>query len=143
MNSICSSSLAAGLFLGFAAVADAYDTGHHSDLTREAMADLGFSDTAIEVSQVENWLVDYYSNREGGVEDSIKTNCDKLHADDLFSEASVKNYWDRFTVNAKAGFSEAARNRDPRQVLALLGMSLHTHRIRLLHAHLFRCRPQP
>lgn len=110
---------------GIAPLASAFDTGHHSDLTREALADLGFSDTAIEVAQVENWLVDYYSNREAGVDDSIKTDCDKLHSDNLFNEASVKNYWDRFTVNAKAAFSEAARNKNPRQVLALLGMSLH------------------
>lgn len=121
MNSICSSSLVAGLFLGFAAVANAYDTGHHWDLTREAMADQGFSGTAINVSQVENWLVDYYANREEaiegiGVEDSLQTECNKLHADDLLNEASVKNYWDRFTTNAKAGFAEAARNRNPRQV---------------------------
>ncbi|RYG88894.1 MAG: hypothetical protein EON58_19675, partial [Alphaproteobacteria bacterium] len=106
--------------------ANAFDTGHHSDLTREALADLGFSDTAIQVAQVENWLVDYYSNREVGVDDSIKSDCDKLHSDNLFNEASVKNYWDRFTFNAKAAFAEAARSNNPRQVLALLGMSLHT-----------------
>jgi len=114
------------VFLSVTAVANAFDTGHHSDLTREALVDLGFSDIAIQVSQVENWLVDYYSNREGGVADSIKTDCDKLHADNLFNEASVKNYWDRLATNAKAAFSEAARNNNPRQVLALLGMSLHT-----------------
>ncbi len=113
-------------FAGIIPVASAYDTGHHSDLTREAVADLGFSDTAIQVMQVENWLVDYYSNREAGVDDSIKTDCDKLHSDNLFNEASVKNYWDRFNTNAEAAFSEAARNKNPRQVLALLGMSLHT-----------------
>lgn len=75
------SLLSSALLLGMSATANAFDTSHHSDLTREALIDLGFSNTAVEVSQVENWLVDYYSNREAGVEDSINAECDKLHAD--------------------------------------------------------------
>lgn len=126
MHRMFSSLLGAAMLLGMAGSVKAFDTGHHSDCTREALADLGLSDTAIQVCQVENWLVDYYSNREAGVEDSIKTNCDKLHADNLFTEAAVANYWGRFSTNAKAGFVEAARTKNPRQVLALLGMSLHT-----------------
>lgn len=39
--------------------AQAFDTGHHFDLTREAMQDRGFGNTAIEVAQLENWLTDY------------------------------------------------------------------------------------
>src|SRR5674476_610766 len=42
--------------------APAFDTGPHSDLTRDALTAEGFSSTATDVAQVENWLVDLYSN---------------------------------------------------------------------------------
>lgn len=40
------------------ASARAFDTGHHSDLTRSALQEEGFGETAIQVGQMENWLVD-------------------------------------------------------------------------------------
>jgi hypothetical protein len=106
-------------------VAHAFDTGPHSDLTREALAEVGMSNTAIQVCQVENWLVDYYSVSPTSPSE-ISRETAKLHADNLFSQQAVTNYWDRYAVNAKKAFNDAARSNDPKKVLALLGMSLHT-----------------
>jgi hypothetical protein len=80
--------------------AHAFDTGHHADLTREALAEVGMSNTAIQICQVENWLVDYYSVSPTS-SDGIVREVAKLHADNLFSEQAVTNYWDRYAVNAK------------------------------------------
>ncbi|ULH14728.1 hypothetical protein MF271_12050 [Deinococcus sp. KNUC1210] len=63
--------------------AQAFDTGHHADLTREVLSEFGMNDTAVRVAQVENWLVDYYSSSPtsfGAVESAAA----KLHADNLF-----------------------------------------------------------
>ena len=103
----------------------AFDTGHHADLTREVLTEFGMNDTAIRAAQVENWLVDYYSNNPVTASDVTEA-CTKLHADNLFSLPAVINYWDRFATNSRNAFREAAQSNNPRQVLALLGMSLHT-----------------
>src|SRR3954447_26738308 len=42
--------------------ADAFDTGPHSDITRDALIAEGFGSTATDVAVVGNWLVDLYSN---------------------------------------------------------------------------------
>src|SRR5690348_7784878 len=60
----------------------AFDTGHHSDLTREALQPEGFGDIPIQVVQLQNWLVDYYSTSPTSrVEDEANT----LHFDNLFT----------------------------------------------------------
>ena len=113
------------VLLALASKGQAFDTGHHSDLTREALAEVGMGETAIKVCQVENWLVDYYSSSPTST-DAISQQAAKLHSDDLVNEQAVTNYWARYAVNAKNAFHEAARTKNPRQMLALLGMSLHT-----------------
>lgn len=120
VKGISSFSLAATATLSLA-----FDTGHHSDLTRDALSDFGMSDASIKVCQVENWLVDYYSNQEVGVDDHIIHDCEKLHADNLFTAQAVSNYWRRLAYNSKLAFESAARSKNPRKVLALLGMGLH------------------
>lgn len=40
--------------------AGAFDTGPHFDLTRDALTAEGFSETALQVAQVNNWMVDFY-----------------------------------------------------------------------------------
>jgi hypothetical protein len=52
--------LAAVLALVAAAPAMAYDTGPHSELTRDAMTTEGFGLDAVGVAQVNNWFVDFY-----------------------------------------------------------------------------------
>ena len=78
----------------------AFDTGHHADLTREVLTEFGMNDTAIRAAQVENWLVDYYSNNPVTASDVTEA-CTKLHADNLFSLPAVINYWDRFATNSR------------------------------------------
>ena len=41
--------------------AQALDTGPHFDCTRDALTTEGFGDTAVQVAQVTNWMVDFYS----------------------------------------------------------------------------------
>jgi hypothetical protein len=55
----------------------AFDTGGHFDLTSDAMTTEGFGKTAVQVAQVANTMVDYYSNAGSnpysGKADSLKT----------------------------------------------------------------------
>src|SRR5687767_13741735 len=44
------------------ASAQAFDTGPHSDITRDALLAEGFGGTAADVAVVNNWFVDLYSN---------------------------------------------------------------------------------
>jgi hypothetical protein len=108
--------------LGLSSVSYAFDTGHHADLTREAMIEFGFSDDAIGVAQVDNWLVDYYTNRPLA---GMGSELGKLHFDNLATPAAVQNYWGRLTINTKSAVQAAADRKDPLQIVALMGMSLH------------------
>ena len=55
-------ALAVSALLGVPAAAPAFDTGPHSDLTRDALIAEGFGTTAQDVVVVNNWFVDLYSN---------------------------------------------------------------------------------
>ena len=55
--------LAITLALAVGSPALAYDTGPHSEITRDAMGAEGFRDDAIGVAQVNNWFVDLYEQR--------------------------------------------------------------------------------
>lgn len=114
--------LAALGVLGAAGGANAFDTGHHYDLTRAAMKELGMNEDAIQVAQVENWLVDYYSNQPT---EGLGGELEKLHFDNLTSTDKVRNYWGNLTVNTKKAVESAARSKDSLKVVALMGMSLH------------------
>lgn len=108
--------------LSAAGGARAFDTGHHYDLTREALSEFGMNENAIQVAQVENWLVDYYSNQPMiGLGEELE----KLHFDNLTTTAKVRNYWGHLTINTKKAVESAARLKDPLKVIALTGMSLH------------------
>jgi hypothetical protein len=102
--------------------ARAFDTGHHYDLTREALSEHRMSEHAIQIAQVENWLVDYYSNQPAA---GMEADLARLHFDNLTTTGQVRNYWGNLTVNTKRAVEKAARDDDAMQVLALIGMSLH------------------
>ncbi len=55
---------AVGAGLIAAPAAGAFDTGPHSDITRDALAAEGFNGRAIRVAQVDNWFDDLYDNAE-------------------------------------------------------------------------------
>lgn len=104
--------------------AQAFDTGHHFDLTREAMQDQGFGSTAIEVAQLDNWLTDYYCNSPSPAS-SIDSEVKKLHFDNLLNTQQVSNYWGNFTVNTRNAVQQATRERDALKLLTVMGISLH------------------
>jgi hypothetical protein len=126
----------------FTGNASAFDTGHHADLTREALEEVGMSNTSVEVCQVENWLVDYYSQKQISPR-NVYVELAKLHADNLFSEQAVVNYWNRYAINARKAFQDAARSNNPKQVLALLGMSLHSVQDFYSHSNWAEINPAP
>lgn len=109
--------------LALPARALAFDTGHHADLTYNALHDMGFGADAIKVAQVENWLTDWYSSPQ--TPRGFRADFEKLHCDCLFSTGQARAYWDRLSANAKSAVQRAARNDDPVMFLAILGVSLH------------------
>ena len=106
------------------------DTGHHSDLTRSALIDLKFSDSAIKAVQVANWLTDFYSGPDSAV---TQAEFEKLHADCLFSTADVTKYWKQLAINTKNAVGDAARGNDEVKFLTILGL-VAAHPPGLLHA---------
>lgn len=109
-------------WVALALPAIAFDTGHHADLTREVMAEQGFNAAAIEVAQVENWLVDYYSSQPTA---GLKEDLALLHFDNLFTDAQVENVWNNLAVNTKLAIQQAAEEQNALKIVALSGMSLH------------------
>lgn len=100
----------------------AFDTGHHSDLTREALIEAGFAPDAIRAAQVLNWLTDYYSNQPGA---GLEAELAKLHFDNLADYDAVARYWSHLVANTRAEVQSAASDDDPLRLLAVLGISLH------------------
>ena len=126
------------LFLWLPKPAFAFDTGHHSDVTREALQNEGFKETPIKIVQVDNWLVDYYSNWpvDNSLIENISTSAlelikktkkesDKLHFDNLFTTEDISNYWMWLTLNTKEAVKQAVTKKDPLNLLTILGISLH------------------
>jgi len=111
----------------------AFDTGHHLDLTRAALAspEVGFDTTAVTVVQVENWLVDWYSNSITSPSEikahAVHLHFDSLHEENLLLESrdSLDRYWRRLAANTKQEVIEATTNQDAVKLLAVLGASLH------------------
>lgn len=121
LRRICVLITIAGL-VALARPALAFDTGPHYDLTRDALQDEGFGNTAIQVVQVQNWLTDYYSNSPTSPD---KNAFDHLHFDNLTDTNMVRNYWARITINTRNAIQQAARENDPLKALTVLGVSLH------------------
>lgn len=80
----------------------AFDTGHHSDLTRAALSRRGFSDHAIKIVQLANWLADYVTNSPTTFDASVKRRMEDLHFDNLDTTAKVENYWRNLAANTSA-----------------------------------------
>ncbi len=126
--------------------AAAFDTGHHTDLTRNALLREGFGPTAADVVVLENWVTDFYGNfltfklAAGGSPIALdidprvaaeivrlKTEFEKLHFDNLFDIDRVRAYWARFVFNTFAALSAELLkpSPDPVAVLTMLGITLH------------------
>ncbi len=139
-NSISKAVVLGALLMGLLPSAQAFDTGPHQDLTREVMGEFGMNDEANRTVQLENWLVDYYSNSpttrlfiahsDGSVNGAVdavlaKHRLELLHFDNLTDTQKVTHYWGRLTANTKSAVQDAAREKNPMKLLSLMGASLH------------------
>ena len=82
------------LVISLSSLTLAFDTGYHFDLTRSVLTEHGFSDQAIKVAQVENWLTDYYASSPT-MRSAARDDLEKLHFDNLFSSNETTRYWVR------------------------------------------------
>ena len=102
----------------------AFGTGSHFDLTRTVLTEHRFSNVAIEIVQVENWLTDYYSNSPTYGEKKREV-LEKLHFDNLFTEDQVRKYWSVLLRTLKISTEQAAGKNDHLEMLITLGIGLH------------------
>jgi len=110
----------------------AFDTGSHFDLTRAVLSERGFGDDAVKAVQVENWLTDYFSTAPT-ILTPKRGDFAKLHFDNLYSSAEVRNYWAWIINNIKNETQNAARKDDAIAALTILGIGLHA--IQDFYAH--------
>ena len=109
-----------------ATAATAFDTGPHASMTIDAVMRVGFSKSAADVIQVENWLTDYYTSTiTPALTTAEQCELEKLHFDDVFTTADATHYWANLTANTKAAIQKADRDDDPLEFFDALGISLH------------------
>jgi hypothetical protein len=107
-----------------AAPAFAFDTGPHANITEDTLHRAGFNRAAADVVQVENWLTDYYTSTPT-IGSAAQCDLEKLHFDDVFSNADIASYWTTLTANTKAAAQRAERDNDVVEFYTVLGISLH------------------
>ncbi len=133
------------------ASADAFDTGPHSDISRDALTAEGFGNTAVDVANVNNWFVDLYSNAKSipqsghadmltGVvgsllgprenwSDTVVKAAGRTHfdsgRDDIYNVARAQKEWERLMRNTVSLARAARVHNSPLQLLTTIGMSLH------------------
>jgi hypothetical protein len=115
--------LAALTVCAVGAPALAFDTGPHADVTQQAMAMTGYNRGAADVAQVENWLTDYYTSSPTRPGDACAF--DKLHFDDVFTDADVEAYWKALLRNTLAAAAKAKADDSTLELYVVIGVSLH------------------
>ena len=147
-------AVTSAVVLAAPAAAQAFDTGPHSDLTRDALAAEGFGATASDVVVVNNWFVDLYSNSskvpqsghaDGAVSffgaffendenwpQAVLDGATRSHFDsslwDVANVAKAQAEWDRLqrsTTQLLRSIRSGGANKEL-QVLSTIGMGLHT-----------------
>jgi hypothetical protein len=117
--------LASACLLFLCAVpASAFDTGPHANLTVDAMMRAGFNRNAADAAQVANWLTDYYTSTPT-FGSAAQCDLEKLHFDDVFSNADIGSYWKTLAANTQAAAKQAEADNDVVEFYTVLGMSLH------------------
>ncbi|MFN8173288.1 MAG: hypothetical protein U0R65_15670 [Candidatus Nanopelagicales bacterium] len=146
--------LAALVLLVLPASASAFDTGPHSDITRDALTSEGFGRTATDVAVVSNWFVDLYSNsskipQSGHAKTSVEIlgslfgprenwptavleGAGRMHFDssiwDVYDVHQAQKEWDRLqratTQAIRSIKSSGGPNREA-QLLVVIGLTLH------------------
>jgi hypothetical protein len=112
------------LFLG-AVPAAAFDTGPHANITIDSTMRAGFNRAAADAVQVENWLTDYYTSSPTLGSSAAQCDLEKLHFDDVFSNADIDRYWKTLVANTQAAAKQAEANNDVVEFYTVLGISLH------------------
>ncbi len=107
-----------------AAPAWAFDTAPHANITEQAMSLTGYNRPAADAVQVENWLTDYYTSSPTFPK-SQQCYLEKLHFDDVFTDADVDAYWDTLLRNTLAAAAKAKADNDIVEFYVVLGVSLH------------------
>ena len=141
--------------LALPAGAQAFDTGPHTDITRDALASEGFGTTATDVVVVNNFLVDLYSNsskvaQSGHAKTSVEVlgaffetdenwpqavldGAGRMHFDsslwDVANVAKAEAEWTRLqraTTQALRSIKSSGGTAKEIQVLSVLGIGLHS-----------------
>ncbi|GJM10086.1 MAG: hypothetical protein DHS20C11_23620 [Lysobacteraceae bacterium] len=117
---------------GLSWCAHAFDTGHHEDLTKQAMRHYGFKPTSIKIVQLENWLVDYFAaDPLVDVDQNFRIDMEALHFDNLFSTSDVDQYWRNLLANLDSSISasmndtSASSSERRKELLTVMGIALH------------------
>lgn len=133
-------SVAIALLLVLVPPLDAFDTGHHRDMTIAALRKEGFSDDAINVIVLQNWLVDWYAaHGDRKLHPLVREHEDYiivaetkyLHFDSLIGrnvgESIARDYWTTLAKSTSAAIVKRLRAKQPDVlgILTLLGVSLH------------------
>lgn len=124
-----------GLLSAFFAFAPAraFDSGHHWELTAQALNEAGFSEDARQIVCVSNWLLDYYSSSPTGSR-TLREELSKLHCDNLCDAESARRYLAHFSHNAKNALTSLAGGKgSDHEVLLTLGAVLHV--VQDLYSH--------
>ena len=143
--------LTAACLLTPAAPAHAFDTGPHTDLSRDALTAEGFGTTAADVAVVNNWFVDFYSNAKsiphsghsafikellGGafgsrehwpqdlVDATVRSHFDS-ELPSLATGVGVEAEFTRLNRATGAAALRAKAHRSALELLSVIGMSLH------------------
>jgi hypothetical protein len=111
----------------------AFDTGPHASITVDTVMRAGFTRSAADAIQVENWLTDYYTSSPTLTDKTAQCDLEKLHFDDLFSTDDISRYWSTLTANTKWSVRRAELDNDAVEFYAVLGVSLHV--IQDFYAH--------
>jgi hypothetical protein len=137
------------------AAAQAFDTGPHSDITRDALVAEGFGRTAADVVVVNNWFVDLYSNSskipQSGHADTavsilgaffendekwpqaVLDAANRMHFDasiwDVANVAKAQAEWERLqrsTTQLLRSIKSAGGTNKELQLLSTIGIGLHS-----------------
>jgi hypothetical protein len=112
----------------FAAVltspAAAFDTGPHATITEQALDLAGYSRDVADAVQVANWLTDYYTSSPT-FPSAQQCYLEKLHFDDVFTDADVYAYWSTLLRNTLAAAVKAKADNNYVELYTVMGISLH------------------
>ncbi|KAG0604729.1 hypothetical protein M758_9G003900 [Ceratodon purpureus] len=118
----------------------AFDTGAHSDLTRNSLNLYGYSRDAQHMGAFSNWLTDLYAfspSMVAGLDvvPDYVAELETFHCNNLYSIVFGANYMARFTLNTIDAVKDAVRRGAVLDYLAILGTSLHVYQDFYAHSN--------